>query len=347
MAVPKVFVSSTCFDLGEVREQLSQFIESYGFDPVLSENGDVFFHPDLHTHEACVHEVSNCQLFILIIGGRFGGEYTADTGKSITNMEYKVARDKNIPVFTYVKQGVLADHYLYVKNRKKDFLDEIEFPNIEQQKYAVNIFNFMDEVRKSPTNNAYEDFKSFGDIEQHLRKQWAGMFFDFLKAREVKKQIDATNHLVEGINDTSNRLEELVKRLFRSSNVEEADKQIEDVEVTSLTEKFFEIVLEDFLDETVWEFDKIDTTEISSTDPLNESWHSYLVKIGLYEYDESYKESLRIKPAVSMTETEVWWFLRIEADENFSNESLFENGVKKTTPQQRAEILLKVINRLK
>ncbi len=50
MAVPKVFVSSTCFDLSEIREQLSRFISNYGFESVLSEHGDVFYHPDLHTH---------------------------------------------------------------------------------------------------------------------------------------------------------------------------------------------------------------------------------------------------------------------------------------------------------
>ena len=75
MANPKVFISSTCFDLKEVRESLSRFVNGFGFDAVLSEHGDVFYHPDLHTHEACVHEVSNCQLFILLIGGRFGGSY--------------------------------------------------------------------------------------------------------------------------------------------------------------------------------------------------------------------------------------------------------------------------------
>ena len=42
MAVPKVFISSTCFDLSEIREQLSRFISNYGFEPVLSEHGDVF-----------------------------------------------------------------------------------------------------------------------------------------------------------------------------------------------------------------------------------------------------------------------------------------------------------------
>ena len=120
MASPKVFVSSTCFDLSEVREQLRRFIESFGFEAILSEHGDVFYHPDLHTHEACIQEVSNCHLFILIVGGRFGGEYIFDREKSITNAEYLAARKSGIPIFTYVRETVISNHFLYQQNKDQD-----------------------------------------------------------------------------------------------------------------------------------------------------------------------------------------------------------------------------------
>jgi hypothetical protein len=49
MAIPRVFLSSTCYDLATVRDSLGNFIESIGFEPCLSDRGDVFYHPDLHT----------------------------------------------------------------------------------------------------------------------------------------------------------------------------------------------------------------------------------------------------------------------------------------------------------
>jgi hypothetical protein len=73
MAVPRVFISSTCYDLDAIRDSLRSFIESVGFDPCLSDRGDVFYHPDLHTHDSCINEIGNCHLFVLLIGGRFGG----------------------------------------------------------------------------------------------------------------------------------------------------------------------------------------------------------------------------------------------------------------------------------
>ena len=46
MAKPRVFVSSTYYDLKYVRSSLELFISSLGFDPVLFEHGGVAFAPD-------------------------------------------------------------------------------------------------------------------------------------------------------------------------------------------------------------------------------------------------------------------------------------------------------------
>jgi len=45
-----------------------------GYEPVMSENVDVLFDPRTHTHLSCVKQVENCDMTVLIIGSRFGGE---------------------------------------------------------------------------------------------------------------------------------------------------------------------------------------------------------------------------------------------------------------------------------
>jgi hypothetical protein len=42
MATPRVFISSTCYDLKYIRENLKFFIQNAGYEPVLSEEGNVF-----------------------------------------------------------------------------------------------------------------------------------------------------------------------------------------------------------------------------------------------------------------------------------------------------------------
>ena len=73
----------------------------------------MFYHPDLHTHDSCINEIGNCHLFVLLIGGRFGGTYVTDPAKSIVNAEFTAARERNVPVFTFVRRDVLDDHRLY------------------------------------------------------------------------------------------------------------------------------------------------------------------------------------------------------------------------------------------
>lgn len=197
MAIPRVFVSSTCYDLKYIRENLKYFIRSLGYEPILSEEGAVFYDPTKHTHDSCLTEVPNCQLFVLIIGGRFGGEFKGKTS-SITNEEYREAIRRKIPVFALVESAVYSDHQVFNTNRKNKSIDssKIIYPSID--KYAIKVFDFIDEVRLQAINNALVPFRDFTDIENYLKQQWAGMMFSFLlRDNESARVADTMAHLVE------------------------------------------------------------------------------------------------------------------------------------------------------
>ena len=74
MARPRIFVSSTCYDLAMLRGQLRSFIEGLGYEPVMSDYNDVVFDPRGHTHSNCLDELATCDMAILVIGSRFGGK---------------------------------------------------------------------------------------------------------------------------------------------------------------------------------------------------------------------------------------------------------------------------------
>lgn len=284
MAKPKVFISSTCFDLMEIRDSLCSFIKGMGFDPVLSEHGDVFYHPDLHTHDACLHEVLNCQLFVLIIGGRFGGTYVNDKSKSITNAEYEAARECNLPIFTYVKRGVLDNHHSYQANRDKPFIKDFHFTAIEKQGHALDIFEFIDVVRKAKSNNAFEGFETSSDIEEHLRKQFAGMFFDFLKNREVREQMSAAQTVLSALKTSSEKLEDLVKGLYGADDKESSAKLVEKLDSKYAAIQFIKDVLDDHAyGEERYICRAEDVAELAKIDPKKLEWHEYLVELGCYK----------------------------------------------------------------
>ena len=219
MAIPKIFISSTCYDLKYIRENLKLFIKNIGYDSVLSEEGDVYYNTNIHTHDACLSEVSSCQIFVLIIGGRYGGKYKSED-TSITNMEYRQAVELKIPIFTIVEQSVYSEHYVYTKNKGESCIDETKicYPSVDN----VKIFDFIDEVRERSINNAIFPFKNYSDIEQYLRKQWAGMMYLFLTSQSESKRV---SQLFEQIQTATDKIE-FYTRLMANTVAEETTKAI-------------------------------------------------------------------------------------------------------------------------
>src|SRR5215212_8699534 len=98
MKAPAVFVSSTIYNLKQIRADLKDFITEMGLVPVISEYDSFPIDPTNPTVDNCLKAVDeNADIFVLIIGGRYGT--IKDQGKSVTNMEYLKARAKGIPIY--------------------------------------------------------------------------------------------------------------------------------------------------------------------------------------------------------------------------------------------------------
>ncbi|RUT71972.1 DUF4062 domain-containing protein [Flavobacterium cupreum] len=288
MANPRIFISSTCYDLSQIRDNLSEFITSCNYETVLSERGDIFYHPDLHTHECCVNEIENCNMFILVIGGRFGGNYISDPKKSITNAEYEAARVKNLPVFTFIKREVYEDHRLYQKNKdNQDIIDKIIFPSIENQKHAKKIFEFINTVRLSSVNNGFFPFEFAREIELSLKKQWAGMMFNFLNERLKQNETKIVLNTLDNLTLLNKKSEELLENILRKVNPEEGNNQIDKIDNSIKASKFYNLLFKTFKVNV----EKLDFNIISDTNPEGKIWYEYVAKIdGFRISNEIYQE---------------------------------------------------------
>jgi hypothetical protein len=216
MAIPRVFISSTCYDLKYIRENLKYFTKTLGYEPVLSEEGSVYFDPVLSTQDSCLREVPSCQIFVLIIGGRFGEPYK-DSGASITNAEYREAVKSKIPIFALVDNSVLSDYFVYQKNKNNPEIDKnkIIYPSVD----STRIFDFIEEVRRNTVNNALVPFSDFFDIETYLRQQWAGMLFSFLIRQNEDRRVADT---LSALTQISEKIQFLSTQILKSIGTEEA-----------------------------------------------------------------------------------------------------------------------------
>src|SRR5712692_3812567 len=127
MAKPRIFISSTYYDLRHVRASLETFVQSLGYEPILSEKGDIAYSPDIPLDESCYREAAAADMLVLIIGGRYGTERSEsrdelphsffDRYDSITKQEYMSAISNNIPVWILVDTQVHAEYQTFQKNK--------------------------------------------------------------------------------------------------------------------------------------------------------------------------------------------------------------------------------------
>ena len=168
-----IFVSSTCYDLSQIRKDLRDFITGLGHNPILSEQNDFPIDPQLDNWENCINAVKDfADIFVLIIGNKYGS--VGETGKSITNTEYLTAVQKGIPIYTFSLKQMTTILPLWERNPDADFSDVVD---------NKQIFKFLVDVRKKSGRWNFE-FESAQDIMDTLRKQLSILFRNSLGLRK-------------------------------------------------------------------------------------------------------------------------------------------------------------------
>jgi hypothetical protein len=173
--IPNVFVSSTIEDLQHLREAVRDVIAELGYVPVMSEYGGIGYLPTSSAQDSCYLEVGNCQMAVVIVGKKYGA--LTSNGVSVTQNEYRTARDRKIPIFCVIDQEVLTYKKVYDgqnADRKPSFTDMDD---------PARTFLFVDEITKSPVNNAYLAYASVADVRDKLKTQIAHHVGEMLKLK--------------------------------------------------------------------------------------------------------------------------------------------------------------------
>lgn len=172
MSQLRVFISSTCYDLAQIRQDLSEAIISWGHKPLMSESISFPVNPALSNEENCIRTVRDeADIFVLIIGSRYG--FKSNSDKSITNIEYQTAVEKGIPIYTFTYKQIVSIFPVWVKNPDADFSDVVD---------DNRIFEFIRDVRFKSNKWNYQ-FENANDIINTLREQLSILFKYTLKTQ--------------------------------------------------------------------------------------------------------------------------------------------------------------------
>ena len=201
MAKPRIFISSTFYDLRQVRADLDFFIEQMGYEPVRNEDGDIPYGKEDALEAYCYKEIKNIDILICIIGGRFGTESKLGSKSSITQIELKTALNEGKQVYTFVDSNVLSEYETYFINKG----------NLMNYRYVDDsrVYEFIEEIKSLKSNNIIKGFETASEIVKFLKEQMAGLFQRFLEEQTRVKEIS----LIKGLEKTSNTLNKMVNFL--------------------------------------------------------------------------------------------------------------------------------------
>jgi len=189
---PRLFVSSTFYDLRHVRADLDTFIREMGYAPIRHEHGDIPYGREESLEEYCYREIERCDILLSIIGGTFGHESSTATDHSISQMELKVALRLRRQVYIFIEKNVYHEFQIF---RSYPEADRGSFKPYHAN--DVRIHRFILEMASLPHNNPIFSFESAHDILDICRRQWAGLFQELLQQDARKPEEDLVSQLQE------------------------------------------------------------------------------------------------------------------------------------------------------
>lgn len=222
---PRIFISSTFYDLKYIREDLANFVRAHDYEPVLFEDGDIGYTPGKNLDKSCYDAMRNSDMVILIIGGEYGSAASGETKDefkeylSVTRNEFRTAIESGVPVFVMIDKKIIAEYGVYDANY--DFIEnqngKVKFASTKN----VNVFRFIKEV-KGIVALPIQEFEKSADIKGFISKQWADMFKNYLDSlkieRENKKIENSVNEMKDLIQKMDIMLDSVGKNILSKEN---------------------------------------------------------------------------------------------------------------------------------
>lgn len=186
MAAPRVFISSTYYDLKQVRNNIGDFIKDLGYEPVMHERSGVAYTQNDPLEFDCYHELASCDIVVCIIGNHFGSK-SSENELSITMNELKTAIKNKKKIYVFISNDVYIENRIYKKNKESGTF-------ISAYADDIKIHEYIEELTETTKNHVITPFETTEQIISVLKSQFAGLFQNLLQkeasATEAKTVYD-------------------------------------------------------------------------------------------------------------------------------------------------------------
>lgn len=174
----KVFVSSTVYDLVDIRSELEHLLRELSLTPVMSDQSlsDFSLKFEANSIETCLLNVDASDAVIVVLDQRYGPSLGGCGFEDIsaTHLEYRRAKDGKKPIYFYVRDRLEADSTVFRKNRGSA---DVKLSWVRPKDYEL--FDFLEEHRKlhadDSERNWYTVFSNSTDLKAAIRRQFEPM----------------------------------------------------------------------------------------------------------------------------------------------------------------------------
>ncbi len=204
MAVPRVFISSTYYDLKQVRNNIGDFIKGLGYEPIMHEKSGVAYTQNTPLENDCYNELSTCDIVVCILGNHFGSK-SSENDLSITMNELETAIKHKKKIYVFISNDVYIENRTYEKNKDNGIFISAYTDDLKIHEFICTLNS------KTNTYLVITPFENTEQIVQTLRLQFAGLFQNLLAreaslteaktAYDLQQTADDIKGLINSLND--------------------------------------------------------------------------------------------------------------------------------------------------
>lgn len=185
----RVFVSSTCYDLLDLRAELRSFLEDNAFSVSLSEdpNSPFVVDPTDNSIASCLNNVESSDVVVCIVDRRYGGLLTLRDfgGLSASHAEVRKARELTRPVFFFIRDRA----WLEYQQLQGDTSYDTKWVEPRNPDARRKWFDFVAEASKLPKthslSNWCDTFSSSVDLKSLVLKRLCDHFPQHIGAKSL------------------------------------------------------------------------------------------------------------------------------------------------------------------
>lgn len=214
-----IFISSTDYNLKDLRAELASFLNGLGYRPILSSaQGFPDNSPNLEPWESCIPVLDKSFVMILVIDGKYGSKFSwpnikewQDKRMSPTHGEYFYAHSQHKRMLVFIRAEVMTYYQSYrntLKKHRGDITETKKVLDFTLPDYIdFEVLQFIDQVKTTKPIPWIKEFNDVTDIKNEVQRKMLNELAELFLVKELflETVIDSFNKVMSTLNFDSQR----------------------------------------------------------------------------------------------------------------------------------------------